>query len=179
MWDSSLRLTQASAAHPWRVGGTQRESTENTAKINKYNYVETEMYGFLPKHCEHEHERVKNRVSLQTIIHLGLSRSSFFIWQRHSWPWYFWHCFSHIVLSPFSLSRFCFLTSFSLCPSLSYLNDLDRISQATYIPTQQDVLRTRVKTTGIVETHFTFKDLHFKWGFLHSGSGSKVLHMMA
>lgn len=45
----------------------------------------------------------------------------------------------------------------------SYLNDLDRISQATYVPTQQDVLRTRVKTTGIVETHFTFKDLHFKW----------------
>uniref|UniRef100_A0A8C8DIR6 Guanine nucleotide-binding protein G(i) subunit alpha-1 n=1 Tax=Oryzias sinensis TaxID=183150 RepID=A0A8C8DIR6_9TELE len=43
-----------------------------------------------------------------------------------------------------------------------YLNDLDRISQANYIPTQQDVLRTRVKTTGIVETHFTFKDLHFK-----------------
>ncbi|EMP28471.1 Guanine nucleotide-binding protein G(k) subunit alpha [Chelonia mydas] len=43
-----------------------------------------------------------------------------------------------------------------------YLNDLDRISQQTYIPTQQDVLRTRVKTTGIVETHFTFKDLYFK-----------------
>ncbi|KAG7280598.1 hypothetical protein CRUP_028324 [Coryphaenoides rupestris] len=43
-----------------------------------------------------------------------------------------------------------------------YLNDLDRIAQADYIPTQQDVLRTRVKTTGIVETHFTFKDLHFK-----------------
>ncbi|XP_006899415.1 PREDICTED: guanine nucleotide-binding protein G(k) subunit alpha [Elephantulus edwardii] len=45
---------------------------------------------------------------------------------------------------------------------LSYLNDLDRISQNNYIPTQQDVLRTRVKTTGIVETHFTFKDLYFK-----------------
>ncbi|XP_061750214.1 guanine nucleotide-binding protein G(i) subunit alpha-1 [Nerophis ophidion] len=43
-----------------------------------------------------------------------------------------------------------------------YLNDLDRISHSTYVPTQQDVLRTRVKTTGIVETHFTFKDLHFK-----------------
>ncbi|XP_020856454.1 guanine nucleotide-binding protein G(i) subunit alpha-3 isoform X2 [Phascolarctos cinereus] len=43
-----------------------------------------------------------------------------------------------------------------------YLNDLDRISQTSYIPTQQDVLRTRVKTTGIVETHFTFKDLYFK-----------------
>ncbi|CAH1784136.1 unnamed protein product [Owenia fusiformis] len=43
-----------------------------------------------------------------------------------------------------------------------YLNSLDRISTPGYIPTEQDVLRTRVKTTGIVETHFTFKDLHFK-----------------
>lgn len=46
---------------------------------------------------------------------------------------------------------------------LSYLNDLDRICELNYVPTQQDVLRTRVKTTGIVETHFTFKDLYFKW----------------
>ncbi|XP_056381164.1 guanine nucleotide-binding protein G(i) subunit alpha-2 [Hyla sarda] len=43
-----------------------------------------------------------------------------------------------------------------------YLNDLERIARSDYVPTQQDVLRTRVKTTGIVETHFTFKDLHFK-----------------
>ncbi|XP_055376189.1 G protein alpha i subunit [Condylostylus longicornis] len=43
-----------------------------------------------------------------------------------------------------------------------YLNSLDRISHPTYIPTQQDVLRTRVKTTGIVETHFSFKGLQFK-----------------
>ncbi|KAK3512687.1 hypothetical protein QTP70_023168, partial [Hemibagrus guttatus] len=43
-----------------------------------------------------------------------------------------------------------------------YLNDLERIAKGDYIPTQSDVLRTRVKTTGIVETHFTFKDLHFK-----------------
>lgn len=47
-------------------------------------------------------------------------------------------------------------------PHRSYLNDLERIAKGEYIPTQQDVLRTRVKTTGIVETHFTFKDLHFK-----------------
>lgn len=43
-----------------------------------------------------------------------------------------------------------------------YLNSLDRISHPNYIPTQQDVLRTRVKTTGIVETHFSFKGLNFK-----------------
>jgi guanine nucleotide-binding protein G(i) subunit alpha len=44
-----------------------------------------------------------------------------------------------------------------------YLNALDRISSQNYIPTQQDVLRTRVKTTGIVETHFSYKQLHIKY----------------
>uniref|UniRef100_A0A5S6R143 Guanine nucleotide-binding protein G(I) subunit alpha n=1 Tax=Trichuris muris TaxID=70415 RepID=A0A5S6R143_TRIMR len=43
-----------------------------------------------------------------------------------------------------------------------YLNSLDRLTLPNYIPTQDDVLRTRVKTTGIVETNFTYKDLHFK-----------------
>ncbi|CAG0913827.1 unnamed protein product [Notodromas monacha] len=43
-----------------------------------------------------------------------------------------------------------------------YLNKLDSISQSSYIPSQQDVLRTRVKTTGIVETHFEYKNLMFK-----------------
>ncbi|KAF5901512.1 guanine nucleotide-binding protein G(k) subunit alpha, partial [Clarias magur] len=59
----------------------------------------------------------------------------------------------------------CFARSreYQLNDSASYyLNDLERISQQGYMPTQQDVLRTRVKTTGIVETHFTFKELYFK-----------------
>ncbi|CAL8259142.1 unnamed protein product [Gadus morhua 'NCC'] len=59
----------------------------------------------------------------------------------------------------------CFVRSreYQLNDSASYyLNDLERISQSSYVPTQQDVLRTRVKTTGIVETHFTFKELFFK-----------------
>ena len=43
-----------------------------------------------------------------------------------------------------------------------YLNALDRICSPHYVPTQQDVLRTRVKTTGIIETQFTFKGLKFK-----------------
>ena len=45
----------------------------------------------------------------------------------------------------------------------SFLDDLDRLGAKDYQPTEQDILRTRVKTTGIVETHFTFKDLHFKF----------------
>lgn len=45
----------------------------------------------------------------------------------------------------------------------SYLDSLDRIGATDYQPTEQDILRTRVKTTGIVETHFTFKNLHFRY----------------
>ncbi|CAF0728877.1 unnamed protein product [Didymodactylos carnosus] len=43
-----------------------------------------------------------------------------------------------------------------------YLNDLERLSQSDYKPTQQDVLRTRVKTTGIVETSFELKKHRFR-----------------
>lgn len=43
-----------------------------------------------------------------------------------------------------------------------YLDALDRIGAPDYEPTEQDLLRTRVKTTGIVEVQFDFKRLHFK-----------------
>ncbi|XP_059839211.1 guanine nucleotide-binding protein G(z) subunit alpha isoform X2 [Hypanus sabinus] len=43
-----------------------------------------------------------------------------------------------------------------------YLNDLDRIAAADYIPTVEDILRSRDMTTGIVENKFTFKELTFK-----------------
>ncbi|XP_070611200.1 guanine nucleotide-binding protein G(t) subunit alpha-3 [Erythrolamprus reginae] len=43
-----------------------------------------------------------------------------------------------------------------------YLNDLDRLTAPDYVPNEQDVLRSRVKTTGIIETQFSFKDLHFR-----------------
>lgn len=43
-----------------------------------------------------------------------------------------------------------------------YLNDLDRIAAPDYIPTVEDILRSRDMTTGIVENKFTFKELTFK-----------------
>ncbi|CAL4143337.1 unnamed protein product [Meganyctiphanes norvegica] len=61
--------------------------------------------------------------------------------------------------------KHCFSRSreYQLNDSASYyLNALDRLSRSDYIPTQDDVLRTRVKTTGIVETNFAFKNLNFK-----------------
>ncbi|XP_054469116.1 guanine nucleotide-binding protein subunit alpha-11-like [Anoplopoma fimbria] len=43
-----------------------------------------------------------------------------------------------------------------------YLDDLDRITALLYIPTEQDILRVRVPTTGIIEYHFDLKDVLFR-----------------
>ena len=43
-----------------------------------------------------------------------------------------------------------------------FLDKLDEIGLSQYLPSTQDILRTRVKTTGIVEINFTFKDLNFR-----------------
>ena len=42
-----------------------------------------------------------------------------------------------------------------------YLDSLERLCASDYVPTEQDVLRTRVKTTGIIETSFEYKGLFF------------------
>jgi guanine nucleotide-binding protein G(i) subunit alpha len=44
----------------------------------------------------------------------------------------------------------------------SYFDSIDRIAQANYLPTDQDVLRSRVKTTGITETTFIIGDLTYR-----------------
>ncbi|KAH0629985.1 hypothetical protein JD844_012509 [Phrynosoma platyrhinos] len=46
-----------------------------------------------------------------------------------------------------------------------YLSDLRRLVAPGYVPTEQDVLRSRVKTTGIIETQFSLKDLNFRHEF--------------
>ena len=42
-----------------------------------------------------------------------------------------------------------------------YFDELTRLSEQNYIPSVQDVLRSRIKTTGIIETDFSFKNLQF------------------
>lgn len=52
---------------------------------------------------------------------------------------------------------------FQLNDSASYyLDALERLSDPEYVPSEQDVLRTRVKTTGIIETRFSFKGLDIR-----------------
>ncbi|TNM92297.1 guanine nucleotide-binding protein subunit alpha-11-like [Takifugu flavidus] len=43
-----------------------------------------------------------------------------------------------------------------------YLDDLDRITAASYVPTLQDVLRVRVPTTGIIEYPFDLSKVIFR-----------------
>ncbi|XP_066567207.1 guanine nucleotide-binding protein subunit alpha-14 [Amia ocellicauda] len=43
-----------------------------------------------------------------------------------------------------------------------YLGDLDRIADPAYLPTQQDILRVRVPTTGIIEYPFDLENVIFR-----------------
>lgn len=45
----------------------------------------------------------------------------------------------------------------------SFLDNLDRINEPGYKPSEQDVLFSRVKTTGIVEVAFTMKAVDFRY----------------
>ena len=71
------------------------------------------------------------------------------------------HC---VLMSEPSVMTFTLVCTEPLpCDTVcSFLDDLDRLGQKDYMPTEQDILRTRVKTTGIVEVHFHFKNLNFK-----------------
>eukprot|EP01114_Cavostelium_apophysatum_P008355 TRINITY_DN2077_c0_g1_i1.p1 TRINITY_DN2077_c0_g1~~TRINITY_DN2077_c0_g1_i1.p1 ORF type:complete len:354 (-),score=138.25 TRINITY_DN2077_c0_g1_i1:71-1132(-) len=43
-----------------------------------------------------------------------------------------------------------------------YFECIDRLASEDYVPTEQDVLRSRAKTTGIIETEFVVEKTHFK-----------------
>eukprot|EP00020_Sapocribrum_chincoteaguense_P000112 CAMPEP_0170749114 /NCGR_PEP_ID=MMETSP0437-20130122/10225_1 /TAXON_ID=0 /ORGANISM="Sexangularia sp." /LENGTH=640 /DNA_ID=CAMNT_0011088021 /DNA_START=208 /DNA_END=2130 /DNA_ORIENTATION=- len=43
-----------------------------------------------------------------------------------------------------------------------YFENVDRISSADYVPSEQDVLRSRAKTTGIIETEFEVNSVKFR-----------------
>jgi len=43
-----------------------------------------------------------------------------------------------------------------------YFDSIDRLASPDYLPTEQDVLRSRVKTTGISETSFQIRDVTFR-----------------
>lgn len=57
---------------------------------------------------------------------------------------------SHLIVPTLTLTRF------------SYLNDVRRLSAPDYLPTEQDILRVRVPTTGIIEYPFDLEQIVFR-----------------
>lgn len=53
-------------------------------------------------------------------------------------------------------------STFIRSSSLSFFDQLERIGDEEYIPTEADVLRTRVKSTGITETRFSVDRLDIR-----------------
>jgi GTPase SAR1 family protein len=43
-----------------------------------------------------------------------------------------------------------------------YFENIDRLAASDYVPTEQDVLRSRAKTTGIIEIEFDVEKTHFR-----------------
>jgi GTPase SAR1 family protein len=43
-----------------------------------------------------------------------------------------------------------------------YFDNIERLAAADYVPSEQDVLRSRAKTTGIIETEFTLEKTKFR-----------------
>lgn len=52
--------------------------------------------------------------------------------------------------------------TFSFATHSSYLDDLDRIKNTDYLPTDPDILRARQPTTGIVEYLFDLDYIVFR-----------------
>jgi hypothetical protein len=46
----------------------------------------------------------------------------------------------------------------------SYLMEIDRVAAPNYLPTEQDILRVRVPTTGIIEYPFDLEEIRFRYG---------------
>lgn len=46
--------------------------------------------------------------------------------------------------------------------NFSYLNDVKRLSEPNYLPSEQDILRVRVPTTGIIEYPFDLEQIVFR-----------------
>ena len=45
---------------------------------------------------------------------------------------------------------------------LSFMEELDRTASEDYLPTEQDILRSRVPTTGIIEYPFDLDGIVFR-----------------
>lgn len=46
--------------------------------------------------------------------------------------------------------------------------EVDRVADRNYLPTEQDILRVRVPTTGIIEYPFDLEEIRFRYSIIHA-----------
>lgn len=69
------------------------------------------------------------------------------------------------MLLPFNFSSFYFIYDQhkkKIKSQFSYLMEIDRVAATDYLPTEQDILRVRVPTTGIIEYPFDLEEIRFR-----------------
>lgn len=70
------------------------------------------------------------------------------------------------LVLPFLFSGILFFANVSLLKlidSNSLFENMERICDEKYVPTPTDVLRARVRTNGIIETHFKINDIIIRY----------------
>lgn len=50
-----------------------------------------------------------------------------------------------------------------MVPIFSFFENMERIMHPSFVPTFNDVLRSRVRTTGIIETHIQVEDVSYRF----------------
>lgn len=68
------------------------------------------------------------------------------------------HAHPHRSEFLYSLNKY-----YSTLPPCSYLMEIDRVAATDYLPTEQDILRVRVPTTGIIEYPFDLDEIRFRY----------------
>jgi guanine nucleotide-binding protein alpha-1 subunit len=65
----------------------------------------------------------------------------------------------------------------------SYLDEIERVTATKYFPTDADVLKARLKTTGVIEHSFTLKANHdprmMQWKIIDVGGERSLRHAWA
>lgn len=89
---------------------------------------------------------------------------SLWVWLKTLCDWLTGFSLRFVWISVFRFLTLCYHSpACAPTPLTSYLSDLARIEQADYLPTEQDILRARAPTTGIIEYPFDLDSIIFRY----------------
>lgn len=113
--------------------------------------------------CLHMNIGVENAQNKERATKIADLEDDFVMYVQKIWNSELGHDIQKLWQDPGIKKAFAKRNQFQLDDSTQYyMNDLDRICSDNYMPTEEDVLWARVKTTGIIEVRCTFGGKHIK-----------------